>query len=175
MWWAKKLNMKKIIVLLKIWLTNWVNYLGLCLLIYLAYYCFTISQQGVVKFINLPLNNKLFFVFLFPLYSIIPFTFGYLFFQFLVDSILLFVFKFSIKRTIKIENYIFILTLIVVIFFTLLIKYSENKIDFYEVIKFSLIGVLVLILCSGVYIYTQKKRIKKLKKIFGTKPVANKV
>jgi len=161
--------MKKIIIVLKILLTNWLNYLGLCLLIYLAYYCFTISQQGVVKFINLPLNNKLFFVFLFPLYSVIPFTFGYLFFQFLIDCIFLFFFKFSIKKTIRVENYLFILLLVVVLFFTLLIHYQENKIDLYEVIKFSLIGVLILILCSSVFIYTQKRRIKKLEKILVTK------
>ena len=109
------------------------------------------------------------YLFVFPLYVLVPFTFGYLFFQFLIDSILLFVFKFSIGKTIKIENYIFILVVGGVLFFTILIQYSENKIDYYEVIKFSLIGVLILILCSSVFIYTQKKRIKKLEKILETK------
>lgn len=179
--WVKKLEMKKIIIILKVWLTNWGNYLGLSLLLYLLFYSVVFfmvindtSRTVEETFQQLTSQASLqdiLVTFLFPLLWHIPFTFGYLFFQFLIDSILLFVFKFSIRKTIKIENYIFILTFVVVLFFTLLIEYSEKKIDLYELIKFSLIGVLILILSSRVYIYTQKQRTKKLEKILEIKPV----
>lgn len=167
--------MKKIMIILRVWLTNWGNYLGLSLLIYLFIYVLILFEMidkelnNTLEAINNASLEDILVGFLFPLLVHIPFTFGYLFFQFLIDSLLLFVFKFSIKKTIRIENYIFILTLLVAIFFTILIQYSESKIDSYEVIKFSLIGGLILILCSSAFIYTQKRRIKKLEKILGTK------
>ena len=170
MWWIKKLEMKKIIIILKVWLTNWVNLFGLVSIIFILYYVSIFFYVGINEILNLKGENLLVF-FIFPLYFLIGGVPGYLFFQFLIDSILLFLFKFSVKKTIKIENYIFILTFVVVLFFTLLIEYSEKKIDLYEVVKFSLIGVLILILSSRVYIYTQKQRTKKLEKILEIKPV----
>ena len=41
MWGIKKLVMKKIIIILRVWLTNWGNYLGLSLLLYLLLYSVT--------------------------------------------------------------------------------------------------------------------------------------
>ena len=112
--------MKKIIVLLKVWLSNWINYLGLCLLFSFTFHFYIIFLDGINEIINLTFKNLMGYLFVFPLYVLVPFTFGYLFFQFLIDSILLFVFKFSIGKTIKIENYIFILVVGGVLFFTIL-------------------------------------------------------
>jgi hypothetical protein len=156
--------MKKIIIVLKILLTNWINLFGLVSIITILCYVSIFFYVGINAILDLKGENLLAF-FIFPLYFLMGGVPGYLFFQFLIDSIFLFLFKFSIKKTIRVENYLFILLLVVVLFFTILIQYSENKIEYYEAIKFSLIGVLILILCSSVFIYTQKKRIKKLNKI----------
>ena len=95
---------------------------------------------------------------------------SYPFVQFLVDSILFFVFKLPIRKAIRIENYIFLSILIVSVLFFLLIQITENKVNFQDlkILLLTILGSFLFITIPFfIYKYTQKKRVKKLEKLLG--------